>query len=292
MARSSPGGQSSARIAAFFRGPARMRPKTFPCYQNASPAPYNTYRVSLCFLAATLFVFRPSASRPHPAWMRAHIRMSAPSRRSRRTSKLKRKGQRKCASCADSRKPRTTLTERIETKPPVRHHPPRRTRSRATAPPPTTQLTQRQPRKATAFAFLPPGKPPEACTVTSVRVFARRGGAAGVEAKCLHGLCRHSRPSPCKESGAGHLSARAAKPALRPRTTHRLPPSKNAASRRGSPEWKGQYITSVRVFARRGGAAGVEAKCLHGSVQAFAAVALRRRWCAGRDLNPHERTAH
>ena len=61
--------------------------------------------------------------------------MSAPSRRSRRTSKLKRKGQRKCASCADSRKPRTTLTERIETKPPVRHRPPRRTRPRATAPP-------------------------------------------------------------------------------------------------------------------------------------------------------------
>lgn len=67
-------------------------------------------------------------ARPLPAHKRAHIRMSAPSRRSRRTSKLKRKGQGKCASCADSRKPRTTLTERIETKPPVRHRPPRRTR--------------------------------------------------------------------------------------------------------------------------------------------------------------------
>ena len=118
--------------------------------------------------------------------------------------------------------------------------------------------------KATAFAFLPPGKPPETCTVTSVRVFARRGGAAGVKAKCLHGLCRHSRPSPCKESGAGHLSAHAAKPALRPRTTHHLPPSKNAARERSLRDEKEKYVTRVRVFARRGGAAGVEAKCLHG----------------------------
>ncbi len=116
-------------------------------------------------------------ARPLLAHKRAHIRMSAPSRRSRRTSKLKRKGQRKCASCADSRKPRTTLTERIETKPPVRHRPPRRTRPRATAnPPPTTQLTQRQPRKATAFAFLPPGKPPEACIATSAWAQSARAG--------------------------------------------------------------------------------------------------------------------
>ena len=187
MARSSRGEQSSARIAAFFRGPARMRPKTLPCYQNASHTPCSTYRALACFLITTLFVFRFCRARPLPAHKRAHIRMSAPSRRSRRTSKLKRKGQRKCASCADSRKPRTTLTERIETKPPVRRRPPRRTRPRATANPLRQRHLSKGSRpKATAFAFLPPGKPPEACTVTSVRVFARRGGAAGVEAKCLH----------------------------------------------------------------------------------------------------------
>ena len=155
---------------------------------------------------ATLIVLRPvflsqhfscsdfCRARPLPAHKRAHIRMSAPSRRSRRTSKLKRKGQRKCASCADrcascadSRKPRTTLTERIETKPPVRRRPPRRTCPRATANPLRQRHLSKGSRpKATAFAFLRPGKTPEACTVTSVRVFARRGGAAGVEAKCLH----------------------------------------------------------------------------------------------------------
>ena len=195
MARSSPGGQSSPRIAAFFRGPARMRPKTFPSYQNASPAPYNTYRVSLCFLAATLFVFRPSPSRPLPAYRRAHIRMSAPSRRSRRTSKLKRKGQKEWRQ--------------------------------------------------------------NACTIP----------------------CRHWRPSLCKESGAGHLSAHAAKTALQLRTAHYLPPSKNAARERSLRDENEKYITSDRVFARRGGAAGVEAKCLHDSVQAFAAVALQRKRC-------------
>ena len=126
-------------------------------------------------------------ARPLPAHKRARIRMSAQSRRSRRTSKLKRKGQRKCASCADSRKPRTTLTERIETKPPVRHRPPRRTRQRAKANPLRQRHLSKGSRpKATAFAFLRPGKTPEACTAMSVRVFARRGGAAGVEAKCLH----------------------------------------------------------------------------------------------------------
>ena len=58
MAHSSRGGQSSSRIAAFFREPARMRPKTFPCYQNASHASCNTYRALACFLITTLFVFR------------------------------------------------------------------------------------------------------------------------------------------------------------------------------------------------------------------------------------------
>ena len=57
MARSSRGEQSSARIAAFFREPARMRPKTFPCYQNASHASCNTYRAPACFLITTLIVF-------------------------------------------------------------------------------------------------------------------------------------------------------------------------------------------------------------------------------------------
>lgn len=58
MARSGRGEQSSARIAVFFREPARMRPKTFPCHQNASPAPHNTYRALVCFIITTLFVFR------------------------------------------------------------------------------------------------------------------------------------------------------------------------------------------------------------------------------------------
>ena len=84
---------------------------------------------------------------------------------------------------------------------------------------------------------------------------------------------------PCKESGAGHLSAHAAKSALRPRTTHRLPPSKNAARKRSLRDEKEKYVTRVRVFARRGGAAGVKAKCLHDFVQAFATVALQRKRC-------------
>lgn len=116
-------------------------------------------------------------ARPLPANKRAHIRMSAPSRRSRRTSKLKRKGQRKCASCADSRKPRTTLTERIETKPPVRRRPPRRTRPRATANPfRQRHLSKGSRPKATAFAFLRLCKIPEACIATSAWAQSARAG--------------------------------------------------------------------------------------------------------------------
>ena len=160
------------------------------------------------FLSQHFSCFDFCRARPLPAHKRAHIRMSAPSRGSRRTSKLKRKGQKEWKQ--------------------------------------------------------------NACTIP----------------------CRRPRPSLCKESGAGHLSAHAAKTALQLRTAHYLPPSKNAARERSLRDENEKYITSDRVFARRGGAAGVEAKCLHDSVQAFAAVALRRRWCAGRDLNPHERTAH
>ena len=128
--------------------------------------------------------------------------------------------------------------------------------------------------------------------ITSVRVFARRGGAAGVEAKCLHDSVQAFATVALQRKRCGALVRSRRKTELRPWTTHYLPPSKNAASRRSLRDEKEEYITSDRVFARRGGAAGVEAKCLHGFVQALATVALRRRWCAGRDLNPHERTAH
>ena len=232
-------------------------------------------------------------ARPLPAHKRAHIRMSAPSRRSRRTSKLKRKGQRKCASCADSRKPRTTLTERIETKPPVRHRPPRRTRPRATANPLRQRHLSKGSRpKATAFAFLRPGKTPEACTVTSVRVFARRGGAAGVEAKCLHDSVQAFATVALQRKRCGTLV--------------RLRRKTGAATSDGAP------FTAKQKRSEQTRIAGVERAIYNerpcfcaawrsrrsGSkmparfVQAFATVALRRRWCAGRDLNPHERTAH
>ena len=52
------GAGSILRALRRFRQPARKRPKTFPCYQNASHASCNTYRASACFIITTLFVFR------------------------------------------------------------------------------------------------------------------------------------------------------------------------------------------------------------------------------------------
>ena len=248
MARSSPGGQSSSRIAAFFREPARMRPKTFPCYQNASPAPYNTYRVSPCFLATTLFVFQflPRPTTPGAdASAHKNVRSVAPN-----------------APASDGEPLRQQHS------------------SKGSRP------------KATAFAFLRLDKIPEACTVTRVRVFARRGGAAGVEAKCLHDFVQAFATVALQRKRCGIFVRSRRETGVATSGDALFAAKQNPARERSLRDEKEKYVTSVRVFARRGGAAGVEAKCLHDFVQAFATVALRRRWCAGRDLNPHERTAH